>query len=279
MDRYEELVEKVGAFDRPWLNDDSSILTAMKNRGIEGDEALSMLEMVKELKRVSILHERKNKLLNALRSEMTEAKHLGEIPVDLEITFKEKYESLYKQLIEMDCHIDGEERIVSADEAWDELQNFWRKKEEKRAKNEIASRKRLEAKETDQRLKAELIKEMAVVEGLRCRFIRVATPYSRGRQKRFVVEMPNEQVMCFDEPKGRFDRSFYDNAISLCKIFREDCMTSEKKLADKTKNFLARGDKRRKVADALIAKLGDGWRGLFDESKRKYLSAKYKDEV
>lgn len=270
---YEELKEKVGYINYPWIKTDKDFLTVIKGRlGLEGAEAKQIIKEIKELRRLEKERERLKDLRDDIEDLIVSAQEEWGDKPKYEKAFKSKYEKIFAKF---PSEIDD---VKTADEAWNDLKIFWEAKEARKIKAEKARLAREAAKSKEPELKAALLKEYAEKYQLRCRFIKVSGPYI-SQQHRFVVEMPNNQVMCFEVPKTKFVRTYYDDAIKLCKIFEEFCLSSDKKLAPlEHKPSLGTPYQKRKV-NQLLKSLNSGWMGLYDESKRKYLTDKYKDQV
>lgn len=270
---YEELKEKVGFINYAWVKTDKDFLTVIKGRlGLEGAEAKQIIKEIKELRRLEKERERLKDLRDDIEDLIVSAQEEWGDKPKYEKAFKSKYEKIFAKFPS------GIDDVKTADEAWNDLKIYWNAKEARKIKAEKARLARGAAKAKEPELKAALLKEYAEKYQLRCRFIKVSGPFISQRQ-RFVVEMPNNQVMCFEVPKTKFERTYYDDAIKLCKVFEEFCLSSAKKIAPlEEKPSLGTPYQKRKV-NQLLKSLNGGWMGLYDESKRKYLTDKYKDQA
>ena len=153
-----------------------------------------------------------------------------------------------------------------------------------REKRNEAARKRYE-KVTKPRMQAKkqevieqklaLLHEYKEKYGVECKFIYVHSPYDPHH--RFVVPAIEGQVVSFFVP-DKFERDFYDRAMELVSFLNELTKTYGKSKVQKKGSL---PEEANKSLSKLLSKLGIGrqWQGIYNESKRHYLDATYKEEI
>lgn len=202
----------------------------------------------------------------------------------------EDYEQHREQYLKFSCDYfslrepeDPDSAVNSAISDWENMVR-WKKNELTRLKRakvahkryeEVTKPKRQAEKQKTIEEKRALLQEFKSTYGVECKFIDVHSPFDPHH--RFVVPAVEGQVVSFFVPE-KFDHAFYDRAMQLVAFLNQLTATYGKAKVQKKGSLPAEAQKQLlKLQNKL--NIHRQWHGIFDESKRHYLSDEKYEEI
>lgn len=225
------------------------------------------------------------------KSELLKELGLIQQKVEDAIISGEDYEQYREQFIKTSCDYysltvpedadDDAFKRAASDWNWfvkretDQRTRLKKAKAARKRYEEVIKPKRQEEKQKTIEKKRALLQEYKSTFGVECKFINVHSPYDPHH--RFVVPAVEGQVVSFFVPE-KFDRAFYDRAMKLVAFLNQLTATYGKSKVQKKGSLPAEAQKQLLALQNKL-KIHRQWQGIFNESKRHYLSEKEYEEI